>query len=69
MKLLETFAQTKKRKILGLNDDETLTSSKRSRSADTYMLIYLREKSENDQRLKEEKLELKKRKQELLKAQ
>lgn len=69
MKLLETFAQTKKRKILGLNDDETLTSSKRSRSADTYTLIYLREKSENDQRLKEEKLELKKRKQELLKAQ
>lgn len=67
--MLETFAQTKKRKILGLNDDETLTSSKRSRSADTYTLIYLREKSENDQRLKEEKLELKKRKQELLKAQ
>lgn len=67
--MLETFAQTKKRKILGLNDDETLTSSKRSRSANTYTLIYLREKSENDQRLKEEKLELKKRKQELLKAQ
>lgn len=67
--MLETFAQTKKRKILGLNDDETLNSSKRSRSADTYTLIYLREKSENDQRLKEEKLELKKRKQELLKAQ
>ena len=68
-KALETFAQTKKRKSLGLDDDETLTSSKRSRSAGTDTLIYLREKSENDQRLKEEELELKKRKQELLEAQ
>ena len=66
-KALETFAQTKKRKSLGLDDDETLTSSKRSRSAGTDTLIYLREKSENDQRLKEEELELKKRKQECLK--
>ena len=33
------------------------------------LLIYLREKSENDQRLKEEELELKKQKQELLEAQ
>ena len=68
-KALETFAQTKKRKSLVLDDDETLTSSKRSRSAGTDTLIYLREKSENDQRLKEEELELKKRKQELLEAQ
>ena len=68
-KALETFAQTKKRKSLGLDDDETLTSSKRSRSAGTDTLIYLREKSENDQRLKEEELELKKRKQELLEDQ
>ena len=68
-KALETFAQTKKRKSLGLDDDETLTSSKRSRSAGTYTLIYLREKSGNDQRLKEEELELKKRKQELFEAQ
>ena len=68
-KALETFAQTKKRKSLGLDDDETLTSSKRSQSAGTDTLIYLREKSKNDQRLKEEELELKKRKQELLEAQ
>ena len=68
-KALETFAQTKKQESLGLDDDETLTSSKRSRSAGTDTLIYLREKSENDQRLKEEELELKKRKQELLEAQ
>ena len=68
-KALETFAQTKKRKSLGLDDDGTLTSSKRSRSAGTDTLIYLREKSENDQRLKEEALELKKRKQELFEAQ
>ena len=32
-------------------------------------MIYLREKSGNDQRLKEEELELKKRKQELFEAQ
>ena len=68
-KTLETFAQTKKWKSLGLDDDETLTSSKRSRNAGTDTLIYLREKSENDQRLKEEELEIKKRKQELLEAQ
>ena len=70
-KTLETFAQTKKRdqESLGLDDDETLTSSKRSRSVGTDTLIYLREKSENEQRLKEEELELKKRKQELLEAQ
>ena len=49
-KALKTFAQTKKRKSLGLDDDETPTSSKRSRSASTDTLIYLRKKSENDQR-------------------
>ena len=67
-KALETFAQTKKPKSLDLDDDETLTN-KRSRSAGIDTLIYLREKSENDQKLKEEELELKKRKQELLEAQ
>ena len=41
-KALKTFAQTKKRKSLGLDDDETLTSSKRSRSSGTDTLIYLR---------------------------
>ena len=41
-KALETFGQTKKRKSLGLDDDETLTSNKRSWSADTDTLIYLR---------------------------
>ena len=51
-KALETFAQTKKGKSLGLDDDETPTSSKISQSAGTDMLIYLREKSENDRRLK-----------------
>ena len=51
-KALETFAQTKKGKNLGLDDDETPISSKISRSAGTGTLIYLREKSENDQRLK-----------------
>ena len=53
-KALKTFAQTKKRKSLGFDDDETVTSSKRSRSSGTDTLIYLREKSENDQRFKEE---------------
>ena len=43
-KALETFAQTKKQRRIGSDDDETLTSSKRSRSAGTDTLIYLREK-------------------------
>ena len=43
-KALKTFAQTKKRKSLGLDDGETPTSSKRSRSAGTDTLIYLRKK-------------------------
>ena len=41
-KALETFGQTKKRKSLGLDDDETLTSNIRSWSAGTDTLIYLR---------------------------
>ena len=68
-KALGMFAQTKERKSIGLNDDAALTSCKSSRSAGTDTLIYLREKSENDPRLKEEELELKKQKQELLEAQ
>ena len=56
-------------KSIGLNDDATLTSCKSSRSAGTDTFIYLRENSENDPRLKEEELELKKRKQELLETQ
>ena len=67
-KALEVFAQTNKRKSIGLDDDATLTSCKSSWSAGTDMFIYLRKKSENDPRLKEEELELKKRKQELLEA-
>ena len=66
-KALETFAQTKKGKSLGLDDDETPTSSKISQSAGTDMLIYLREKSENDRRLKGRLIRIKKkRKQKLL---
>ena len=68
-KTLKTFAQTKKHKSIGLDDDKTFTGSKISRSAGTDTLIYLREKSENDQRLKEKELELQKQKQDLLEAQ
>ena len=64
-----TFAQIKKRKCFGLDDDEALISSKESWSQGTNTLIYLREKSESDQKLKEEELELKNRKQELLETQ
>lgn len=49
--------------------NETVTSSKSSWSADTDILIYLREKPENDQRLKEEELESRTQKRELLEAQ
>ena len=38
-KALETFAHTKQRESLGLDDDETPTSNKRSRSAGTDTLI------------------------------
>ena len=68
-KALEIFAQTKKRKSIGLDDDATLTRCKSFRSAGTDTFIYLREKSENYPRLKEKELELKKRKQDLLETQ
>ena len=41
-KALETFAHTKQRESLGLDDDETPTSNKRSRSAGTDTLIQQR---------------------------
>ena len=38
-KALETFAHTKQRESLGLDDDETLTSNKKFQSAGTDTLI------------------------------
>ena len=51
-KALATFAQIKKRKSFGLDDDKALISSKESQSAGTDALIYLREKYENDRKLR-----------------
>ena len=62
---LETFAKTRKRKReLGLDDDES-PQPKKTRNSGTETLVYLREKSEKDFQIRKEELELKKKEQEL----
>ena len=66
-KAMETFAESKKRKDLSSTEKETKAKKSRSSGSDT--INYLREKAENEQDLRKEELELKKRKYDLLDAQ
>ena len=62
---LETFAQTKKRKLLNSEEDDIETSKvRKNRRSGADTLAYLKEKSEKEMEVKKEELQMKKKLQE-----
>ncbi|XP_068738292.1 cylicin-1-like [Montipora capricornis] len=61
-KLLETFAQTKKRKLLNSEENDTETPKvRKNRQSGTDTLAYLNEKSDKEMEVKKEELQIKKK--------
>ena len=59
--LLETFGQTKKRKLLNSEENDIETKVRKNRQSGTDALAYLKEKSDKEMEVKKEELQIKKK--------